>query len=93
MKGSYLHEKDGYVQLTNKDKKASGGYSKFFVHRMVAELYVPNPENKKYVNHIDGDKSNNHKSNLEWVTARENTMHAIKLGLCYNLPKKGQQGV
>lgn len=52
-----------------------------FVHRLVAEKYVPNPDGKPCVNHIDGNKRNNSASNLEWVTNTENRRHAIANGL------------
>ena len=51
------------------------------VHRLVALTHLPNPDNKTEVNHKDGDKDNNHVSNLEWCTSAENTKHSIKLGL------------
>ena len=57
-----------------------GGQVDKYVHRLVAEIYVPNPDNKPEVNHIDGDTLNNHYSNLEWVTRKENMSHANKLG-------------
>lgn len=65
---------DGYlfVPLT-KDQKAKNRY----VHRLVAEAFIDNPYNKKYINHKDYNRANNVYTNLEWVTAKENTAHSL----------------
>lgn len=59
------------------------------VHRLVAKLYNANPEQREVVNHKDGNKKNNHKDNLEWVTLSENTQHALEHGLRSFTPRKG----
>ena len=68
----------GYYRVElNKDGKSTS----FLVHRLVASTFIPNPENKREVNHIDGNPSNNHLDNLEWVTSSENKFHAYRIGL------------
>ena len=75
-------------------QKHTGGYSKVcfwdknkkkrlnrFIHRLVAINFIDNPNNYKYVNHINGDKTDNRVENLEWCSAKHNTNHAVKNGL------------
>lgn len=68
-------KKHGYVRINLTDN--NGNDRNCSVHRLVASVFVPNPENKPHVNHIDGVKDNNRAENLEWVTPEENFQHAI----------------
>jgi hypothetical protein len=60
------------------------------VHRVLAECFIPNPDNKPCVNHIDGNKLNNSLDNLEWATYSENNQHAYNIGLKTAAPSHGE---
>jgi hypothetical protein len=85
-----VYSKRKFNELTELKQSKTGhkGYVKvrvnlkdMFVHRLVAIAYLENPKNKETVNHIDGNKENNHVSNLEWCTRSENSQHAYDIGL------------
>ena len=70
--------KNGYYYV---NLRCDGKTKLAYVHRIIAETYVDNPENKEQVNHINGDKKDNRIGNLEWVTPKENTQHSIYHGM------------
>lgn len=70
--------RSGYIRIALSLKD---GRQKKLLHRLVAEYFIPKVVGKNFVNHVDGDKTNNHVSNLEWVSQSENEIHAYKTGL------------
>jgi hypothetical protein len=74
----------GYVKVNV--HKESGKFVSLSLQRAVALAWIPNPNGLPQVNHIDGDKKNNHPSNLHWVSNRENIDHAFATGLHPNPP-------
>lgn len=97
---SYNHQKTPKIM---KPTINSAGYYKvelykngksniFSIHRLVAESFIENPNNYPCVNHIDCNKKNNNVSNLEWVTHKQNSYHAMQNGLYVQPPLKGKHG-
>lgn len=80
---------DGYYKV---DLYSEGSRSSERVHRLVAQAFIPNPNNKPQVNHIDGNKINNSVENLEWVDGSENMIHAYNTGLTMPHPTYGMSG-
>ncbi len=70
-------DKSGYYSVGIREKGKT--YQKR-INRLVAENFIPNPENKPIVNHIDSNRTNNNVENLEWCTYRENNLHSAKYG-------------
>lgn len=91
----YYARSDGYIigkmwkvlsgRLSDRYYKVALPYNKkqkdFLVHRLIALVFIPNPDNKPYVNHIDGNRLNNAVNNLEWNTHAENMQHAYRNNL------------
>ena len=82
--------KDGYelVSMSN-----NGCSERFRVSRLIAKLFIPNPENKPEVNHIDNNIKNNNYKNLEWVTREENMQHAWLYGNVKKVTEKRRKAV
>lgn len=74
--------KNGYYVYAMRPEGRKGICKCVKIHRLIAEAFIPNPENKPFINHIDGNKLNNNVNNLEWCTNQENVIHAYKMGLC-----------
>jgi hypothetical protein len=95
--GLYRISSDGKVYSLNGTKKtyiSNTGYErvnlwkkgkgkKYSIHRLVAIAFIPNPDNYKEVNHKDGNKRNNHVTNLEWCNASQNIKHAYSNNLIH----------
>lgn len=85
-RGYYVKEKylckqennSGYLRCS---MNIDGKSKMYFIHRLVAKLFLTNVDGNEFVNHIDGNKHNNNVDNLEWVTRSENEKHAWKIGL------------
>lgn len=79
---AYLNQKLGYyvysISFNGKNKV-------LYMHRLIAEAFIPKIEGKPGINHKDGDKQNNSIANLEWVTHKENIQHAFRTGLVKNM--------
>lgn len=82
-----ITDKDGYFNVNLKrNQKANTSR----IHRLVAIAFIPNPENKPQVNHINGIKNDNRVENLEWATLSENRQHAYDTGLQHSYTRQGE---
>lgn len=85
-----LNKHTGYylIDLYKNNKR-----TKKAVHRLVAQAYIPNPNGLPEVNHKDSDRTNNHVSNLEWVTSSGNSFHAVKSGRRDHVARMSQKDI
>lgn len=92
----------GYILKGNNNGKgylsihlsgSTNNKQRLYIHRIVAQAFIPNPDNLPQVNHKDGNKSNNHVDNLEWTTQLENNRHAWNTGLCKDVTKNRKKRV
>jgi hypothetical protein len=74
-----LQTNNGYKIVGLKKERTKS--KKFSVHRLIAETLIPNPNNLECVDHIDGNKQNNHPSNLQWITRGKNVLKAQEMGI------------
>jgi len=91
LKGKILNQRynhKGYKVVDLVDCEHKHKYR--LVHRLLAQAFIPNPENKPQINHIDGIKDHNVLENLEWVTNGENQIHAYATGLNVRSDKAGR---
>lgn len=72
-----ISKQTGYKEVVLSNKKTKKTIS---IHKLVASAFIPNLDNKPCINHIDGNKLNNHVDNLEWCSYSENTVHSFKIG-------------
>lgn len=94
--GEVRNNKTGKLMKLRKNEKGylrtsltkNGNQKSVRVHRLVAQAFIPNPENKPQVNHIDFNKENNCVSNLEWVTNQENAQYSVCNRICPGQQKK-----
>ncbi|MCT3693486.1 HNH endonuclease [Elizabethkingia anophelis] len=99
----YFIDRNGYVNRKGRNLKLTTNYDGYkvicmsvngiryvkYIHRLVAESFIPNDKNKSQINHINGVKSDNRVENLAWCTQSENIAHAYKNGL--NISRKGSK--
>lgn len=75
-----LDKGNGYYLVTMVNATTKNRSNRF-IHRLLGQAFIPNPENNAHINHIDGIKTNNMLDNLEWSTPKENSQHAVDNGL------------